>query len=366
MPFVQSQVRADATARLLANVDALSGVFSFLAVNTAACFACEDFFSAWYHITGTPEILQAYGRLQEMFRVWYNKEIKWFYKKKCPKFEREKICDLVFNKFLASHALAKALRCTLRFIGVQRRLNQRSWKKYRSHYAQEHYSYGFIERLKEYLPAVLQDFGESYSPRAEYAHSSHAHTLSFLACWYLPYSRLSWTTTCELHNMRTLEERPFEIQSNGWHAIYEWAEHDPIWNHLRNAMKLGPPSLGFFKFALATFPDAFTKDEEFLTIVKSFVQNKMASIRSAEMVLRFYKRLHGMSVSPHYDDPVCSIGRIAFLEDALPVLDKCLGGSEKLAKKGAIWLKEYQKCFPEHWEPVSREVGLKNILATLD
>lgn len=363
MPFVQSQVHTDATTRLLANVDALSGVFSFLVVNTAACFACEDFFSAWYHITGTLDTLRTYDRFQEMFRVWYDSEMKWFYKKKFPTIERGKTCDLLFNKFLTSHALANALRSTLRYISVQRQIGETFRREFRYDVAQKHYMCGFIGRLQKYLPAVLQDFDESYSPRAEYAHSSHAYTLSFLACWYLPYERLSWTTTFEDPEDISISRTPYELRNRFWHEIHSREEGDPVWDHVWNAMKLGPPSLQFFKFALRTFPDVFAKKKEFPPLVENFVQQTMASVKSARMVLTYYKRRHGICCSfPPNLKGVSSVTREAFLVDALPVLDKCLCGKKQLAKKGAKWVKQYQLWFPASWEKVSREAGLKNIL----
>lgn len=371
MPF-QSQVHTDATKRLLSNVDALSGVFSFLAVNTAACFACADFFSAWHHITATADILRKYNRFQKIFQLWYVKEMKWFYKKKFPTIEREKTCDLIFHKYLTSHALAKALRCTIRFIAVERRLEE-SWQQYNNCNTEAHSRYWFVGRLKKYLPAVLKDWDEFYSPRAEYAHSPHAHTLSFLACWYLPFTRIAWSTKFpDAPHDFALCERPPELRMD-IHCIKPRRQDAVICEHLRNAMKFGPASLDFFKFALGTFPDAFVYNdeypdifvEEFLPIVREFVHDRMKSIKSAKMVLTFWKRYHEIYCSfpreSHY--PIDSFTQRAFLKDALPVLDKCLGGSPKLAKKAKIWLQMYQNIFFEHWKQVSRENNLKNILA---
>lgn len=370
MPFVQSQVHTHATNRLLANVDALSGVFSFLAVNTAACFACAEFFSAWYHITGTPDVLRKYNRFEEMFRVWYNNEMKWFYKKKFPTPEQEKTRDVMFNKFLTTHALANALRCTLRFIGVERRLERTEWQKYGHRDVIKHYRSGFMGRLKKYLPLVLQDWDQSYSPRAEYAHSSHAYTLSALACWYIPYNRVSWKETFEetfedtTYHFTLNNKRPSELQTNHWYEISRREEGDDIWEHLRCAMRFGPPSLDFFKFALGTFPDAFAR-EEFIPVVKGFVEHRMKSIKSAKMVLTFFKRYHRIECEfpPESYYPMDSVTQTAFLKDALPVLEKCLGGSPKLAKKAKIWLEMYQNIFSGYWKQVSREANLKKILA---
>ena len=210
MPFDQSPVHVNVRERLFRNVDALSGVFSFLEVSTAARFACTDFFAAWYNITGTPRALRVWDRVETMFKAWYDRQILWYLNGGSRRDYLEGTSRQVFCRFLSSHALAVALNDVFHLCSLKRRDEVQSLESQRkaqylprkkqrdAQYlllqSQRKAHYLFTEnRLKKSIPLVLQDWTSGHAPLTEYASSPRALMLSYLVFAHAPVQALAWS-----------------------------------------------------------------------------------------------------------------------------------------------------------------------------
>jgi len=400
MPFVEMQAGTGATARLLQNRDALADVFSFLAVDTVACFACADFFSAWYHITGTSSALAAHDRLQAMFELWCDEGISWFVQYNdevagCWQAYEEAATSVIFERFLRSHALAAAFNGMFHFGGLRRRKGafanyhesdaicnhtfhrSKRDKLNRKKVREEEYVFA-EDRLKKHIPQVLHDWRRFYAPLEEYAHLPRAHFLSHLVFTYVQIGALSPPGDCcdpEFGNDPYLGSAALHELGDAQDENEYFREIKEIrgdLRHLKNAILLGlllTPELFMYICRIHAGDNYVSYGVEYFETRKylyPFVDAMARRVRAFNTctkwcltcILEYYAQHHEYYFGLE-DQPKIT----AFMLEVLPFLDDCIE-DPRLAKRAMIRATKFRiECAKLGvWQQVKSGAVLKNVL----
>lgn len=352
-----------AKARWLENGDALSVVFSFLVVNTSACFACADFFSAWHNITGTAEALEIWGRVENMFEAWYDIQMLWYLKHDRWQDYENGIGKTMFRRFLQSHALANALNDMFHLCSMKRRSDKSLPRYYRVRVG-----YSFTEeRLKKSVPLVLQDWTEHYSVLEKYADVPHAYALSYLVFTHAPIQPLAWSEPYITVTPRKTYDTMADIAS-----FVEKINFDRDRFYLKTMMLRGLMTPNLFVYAVKKwsavrdvyfFDGEYGDRDDFLPVVDKMVrESRPVSVDYMLAVLDYYEVYYSLTFARRYSmlfDEV-EARRKGLVSRVMPFLNKC-AEDPKLVASSRECIALYQKNCMYPSVPFDRLLAKKRV-----